>query len=387
MAYERRNILIIMGRYLPGYKDGGPVRSIKNLTDFLGKEYNFKILTCDRDHGDTAAYPNIKVNNWNCVGNAEVYYVPPKGFSRKLIVELAGQVDLVYVCGCFNDYAINTLIANRLGKIKVPVVVAAMGLFSPKEFQLKYPKKKTFTTVFNLLGMFKNIYWSATSEMEISEIKQQVVATDKQFFVAEDLPRKVAESNVEKEKEVGNLKVVWISRIAPKKNLKYTIEILQETKQNIEFTIYGPVHVQEYWEECKQELRKLPNNVKWEWKGNLDSENVVETLKLYHVFLFPTLGENFGHVIQEALSAGCPCIISDQTPWQDFEAQNVGYVFPLDDKSDFVNAVERYAAMGQKEFQNVSGKAHQYAVNVSNNKVKNTGYRYMFEEVLGGDKA
>lgn len=245
MAYERRNILIIMGRYLPGYKDGGPVRSIKNLTDFLGKEYNFKILTCDRDHGDTAAYPNIKVNNWNCVGNAEVYYVPPKGFSRKLIVELAGQVDLVYVCGCFNDYAINTLIANRLGKIKVPVVVAAMGLFSPKEFQLKYPKKKTFTTVFNLLGMFKNIYWSATSEMEISEIKQQVVATDKQFFVAEDLPRKVAESNVEKEKEVGNLKVVWISRIAPKKNLKYTIEILQETKQNIEFTIYGPVHVQE----------------------------------------------------------------------------------------------------------------------------------------------
>lgn len=149
---------------------------------------------------------------------------------------------------------------------------------------------------------------------------------------------------------------------------------------------FANAYVQEYWEECKQELRKLPNNVKWEWKGNLDSENVVETLKLYHVFLFPTLGENFGHVIQEALSAGCPCIISDQTPWQDFEAQNVGYVFPLDDKSDFVNAVERYAAMGQKEFQNVSGKAHQYAVNVSNNKVKNTGYRYMFEEVWGGVK-
>ena len=50
MTDGRRDILIIMGRYLPGYKDGGPVRSIKNLTDFLGKEYNFKILTCDRDH-------------------------------------------------------------------------------------------------------------------------------------------------------------------------------------------------------------------------------------------------------------------------------------------------------------------------------------------------
>jgi len=53
MTDGRKDILIIMGRYLPGYKDGGPVRSIKNLTDFLGREYNFKILTCDRDHGDT----------------------------------------------------------------------------------------------------------------------------------------------------------------------------------------------------------------------------------------------------------------------------------------------------------------------------------------------
>ena len=214
--------------------------------------------------------------------------------------------------------------------------------------------------------------------MEISEIKRQVVATDKQFFIAEDLPRKVNEENVRKEKKAGSLKIVWISRIAPKKNLKYAIEILKEAKSNIKFTIYGPVHVQEYWEECKQELRNLPNNVKWEWKGNLDSENVVETLKLYDVFLFPTLGENFGHVIQEALSAGCPCIISNQTPWQDFESKGVGYIFLLENKSAFVNAVEKYAVMEQSEFQKVTEKVHQYAIEVSNNKAKNTGYRDIF---------
>jgi len=209
--------------------------------------------------------------------------------------------------------------------------------------------------------------------------RQQVKATDKQFFIAEDLPRKVDEANVKKEKKAGNLKVVWISRIAPKKNLKYAIEILEETKSDIEFTIYGPAHTEEYWKECKQELRKLPSNVKWEWKGNLDSESVVETLKHYHVFLFPTLGENFGHVIQEALSAGCPCIISDQTPWRDFESQGVGDVFSLENKSAFVNAVEKYAVMKQEEFQNAVEKAHQYAIDVSNSKAKNTGYRTIFE--------
>lgn len=379
MTNGRRDILIIMGRYLPGYKDGGPVRSIKNLTDFLGEEYNFKILTCDRDHGDEKSYPNIKVNDWNRVGNADVYYVPPKGFTKKLIIHLANQVDLVYVCGCFNDYAINTLIANRFGKIKVPVVIAAMGLFSPKEFHLKYKKKKAFVVAFNLLGMFKNIYWSATSEMEISEIMQQVKAVPKQFFIAEDLPRKVNRTSIVKEKHVGELNVFWISRIAPKKNLKYTIQLLRKVKSNIEFTIYGPAHVEEYWEDCKKELEKLPGNVSWEWKGNLNSEEVVETLKKYHLFLFPTLGENFGHVIQEALSAGCPCIISNQTPWQDFEEKGVGCVLPLEDGKRFVEAIEKYAAMNQDEFQIVSEKAHQYAVDVSNNKVKNTGYRKIFD--------
>lgn len=383
MTDGRRDILIIMGRYLPGYKDGGPVRSIKNLTDFLGKEYNFKILTCDRDHGDTEAYPNIKVNGWNRVGNADVYYVPPKGFGQKLIVELAGQVDLVYVCGCFNDYAINTLIANRLGKIKVPVVVAAMGLFSPGALQIKSLKKNTFINVFNTLGLFKNVYWSATSEMEVTDILNVIKTDRKKVMIAEDLPRAVQKTTIVKNKKAGKLKVVFISRFSPKKNLLQAIKILQQVRGNVEFTLYGPDEDKDYWSECKKELNKLPDNLKWEWKGNLDSEKVVETLKNQDVFLFPTLGENFGHVIQEALSAGCPCIISDQTPWRDFESQGVGYVLSLKDNKPFVDAIERYAAMEPKEFQEVSEKAHQYAIDVSNNKIKNTGYRKIFDSCSG----
>lgn len=375
MTDGRRDILIIMGRYLPGYKDGGPVRSIKNLTDFLGKEYNFKILTCDRDHGDTEAYPNIKVNGWNRVGNADVYYVPPKGFSQKLIVELAGQVDLVYVCGCFNDYAINTLIANRLGKIKVPVVVAAMGLFSPGVLQIKSAKKKIFINIFNILGLFKDIYWSATSEMELTHILNVIKTDRKKIMIAEDLPRAVQKTRIIKEKKAGNLKVVFISRFSRPKNLFQAIKILQKAKSGIEFTLYGPDEDKGYWDECQEELAKLPDNVSWVWKGNLDSEKVVETLKSQDLFLFPTQGENFGHVIQEALSAGCPCIISDQTPWQDFESQGVGYVLPLKEEKLFVEAIERYAGMTQEEFQKVSEKAHQYAIRVSNCKVKSTGYR------------
>lgn len=377
-----KKILIIMGRYLPGYKDGGPVRSIKNLTDYLGNEYKFKILTCDRDHGDTKPYDNIVVNGWNQVGLAEVFYVPPGQFKASLLVELSKEVDLIYLCGCFNDYAINTLIMKRLGCIKIPIIIAAMGLFSPMEFRLKYWKKKTFTTVFNLMGLFKNIYWSATSELEINEICQQVKASRKQFYIAEDLPRVVDSSVIHKNKN-DKLEVVWISRIAPKKNLLGAIEILKQVSSNIHFVIYGPIHVESYWMLCKQELNKLPANVSWEYKGNVASENVVQTLRRYHVFLFPTLGENYGHVIQEALSAGCPCILSDQTPWLNLEENQCGYVYSLQDREKFVAAVEKYASMTEEEINRYANIAVAYAAKNSNDKAICTGYREVF--ALGRD--
>lgn len=379
---KKGRILILMGRYLPGYKDGGPVRSIKNLTDYLGNEYEFQILTCDRDHGDLVAYPNIEVNQWNKIGKARVYYVPPKGFTFRTIEKLCKQADLLYVCGCFNDYAINALLLKRLGKIKIPVVVAAMGLFSPMEFRLKYRKKKLFVLTFNYLGMFKNIYWSATSKMEVSEISQQVNAKPEQFFIAEDLPRMVDNARIEKRKKVGFLEVVWISRIARKKNLLEAIEILKHAEGNIKFTIYGSIFCEDYWQECKNALDQLPSNITWEYKGSVDSEKVVQVLQKYHVFLFPTFGENYGHVIQEALSAGCACILSDQTPWKHLEEYGVGYTLDLKNRDSFVEAINSYVVIDQEQMQIIADKALQYAIDHSNEKVRNTGYRTMFDSIL-----
>lgn len=378
----KKKILIIMGRYLPGYKDGGPVRSIKNLTDYLGNEYDFYILTCDRDHGDKEQYKNIKVNEWNKIGNALVYYVRPGQFNRKLIVKLSNESDLVYLCGCFNDYAINTLVANRLNQIKVPVVIAAMGLFSPNAFKIKYVKKKIFVTVFNCLGMFKKVYWSVTSLIEANDIKRQIKVKKEAFYVAEDLPRLVSCDEISKKKEKNNLEIVWISRIAEKKNLLGAIKILEQIKSDVVFDIYGPIHEKKYWDKCLGLLNKLPANIKYHYCGILESENVVKTLKKYHVFLFPTLGENYGHVIQEALSAGCPCILSDQTPWKDLEEKKAGFVLPLHEISKFVDAIEYYAKMDEKNFNSCVFYAHDYALKNSNNKKNNTGYRKIFDTII-----
>ncbi len=380
MTDGKKDILIITGRYLPGYKDGGPVRTIKNLTDYLGEEYNFRILTCDRDHGDQIPYPNIVVNGWNRVGKADVYYVPPGCFSVKIIIKLSTEADLVYVTGCFSDYSIKTLILNRFGQIKKPLIIAPMGLFMPNAMKRKPVKYNSFITVFKLLGMFQKVTWSVTSEIEESCVKR-IISKYAVCFVARDLPRIVKENPVHKIKEPGTLRVFFISRISPEKNLIQSIDILKRCRADISFTVYGPIHNLKYWELVQKKMKELPPNVQSSYGGTVESEKVVETLEKEHVFLFTTIGENYSHVIHEALSAGCPCVISDQTPWQNLAENYAGQVLALDDNYKFVQAIESYAKMTEKEFQRASEAAHEYAKRFSRKSAETTGYRIMFNNI------
>ena len=380
MTDGKKDILIITGRYLPGYKDGGPVRSIKNLTDWLGGEYRFKILTCDRDHGDTAPYSNITINDWNQVERASVWYVPPGGFSSSIILKLASKCDLVFVTGCYSDYSIKTLILNRLGLLKKPLVIAPMGIFMPNAIRRKPLKYNSFLFVLKACGVFKNVVWSVSSEDE-KECVKRVISSKAICFIANDLPRKVEEHTVQKTKITGELRVFLISRISPEKNIIQSIDILKQCHSLICYSIYGPIVNQQYWEKVKEKLKELPSNIHAVYEGNIDSEHVIETLEKEHVFLFTTQGENYSHAVHEALSAGCPCVISDQTPWQELDKNCAGHVLPLSDNSRFVKAIESYAEMTEKAFQLTSDAAHDYARRVSEESVKTTGYRDLFESI------
>lgn len=373
-----KKILILMGRYLPGYKDGGPVRTIKNLTDILGKEYDIRIMCHDRDHRDTKPYSNISINEYNKVGNAKVYYVKDGKFKFKTILKEIRKVDVVYCCGPYNSYAIKILFLNKLHLFKQKLVVASMGSFSKGALSFKRKKKTLFLNFMKNFGLFKNIIWSVTSDVEERDLKD-IIGDDARCIIAEDLPRidKIEHIHVKKK---NTLKVVFISRISKMKNLIGAIEILSYIKNNlIEFDIYGNLEDKEYWEECKEKLKRLPSNINWNYKGECDSDNVVNTFANYDVFLFPTLGENFGHVISESLIAGCIPVISNKTPWLDLDEKLCGNVIPLDDIEEFSKCLEEYINMDEKEFNEYVNNAQDYINKKNEISIENTGYREIFE--------
>ena len=368
-----RKILILMGRYLPGHRDGGPLRTMINVTDMLGDEYEFYIACLDRDHGDTEPYPDIKRGEWNKVGKAKVWYVTPGGFSDELILSLAQDKDMIYLSSFYDDYGYKTLRLKKKGRIPCPVALASMGVFSQAALAQKSIKKKLFITACKAAGLFKGITWSVTSELEAADVKK-AIGTDIRYVVAEDLPRSVIPESSQRSYEP--LRIVFLSRICAHKNLSLAISAVKAmTYKNRTLDIFGPIQEPEYWEECKKALADA--DFEWNYRGDADADKVMDVFAGHDLMILPTKSENYCHVVFEALSTGCVPVISDRTPWTNLEEKNAGYALELD-AGTFTAALDSFAKLSAEEKQTKAKAAAALAEKKLKQAKEHTGYRTIF---------
>ena len=124
------------------------------------------------------------------------------------------------------------------------------------------------------------------------------------------------------------MRLVFISRISPKKNLVRLLEALAKVPVRTSLDIYGPKEDAHYWRECESLISSLPSHIEVTYSGALRPAEVPATFSRYDAFAFPTLGENFGHVIAESLASGCPVVCSDTTPWSAVLERGGGEVIP-----------------------------------------------------------
>lgn len=111
-------------------------------------------------------------------------------------------------------------------------------------------------------------------------------------------------------------------------------------------------------------MQKLPSNILVSYKGSVSYDKVSDIFENYHLFFLPTHGENFGHVILESLSSGCPVLISDQTPWRDLENYGCGWALPLNAPEAFKEVITRCVYMDYFEHTQLVKKAYQFSEKV-----------------------
>ncbi len=351
-------ILSVTDWYLPAYKAGGPVRSLSNLVSALaGNEFEFHVLTRDRDMGERSSYAGLPLETWTPVGKANVFYTGDHSLAnfRRRINEVNPNV--VYVNSFFSSFARKVLLLHRLGRIRCSVVIVApRGELSPGALCIRWRKKSLYLKVAAKTGLYREVFWHATADLEKQEItnllaryglangdRQQI---SESIHVASNVPGAPAESEVRGlRKHSGDVRFIFISRVAPKKNLALAIELLTKVRGQVTFDIYGPVDDAAYWRSCGALIAGAPANVRIQYCGALPHSEAQQKFSEYHFFLFPTFGENYGHVIAESLAAGCPVVISDKTPWSGLKKKNIGWDLPLEDGPAWMEVLQHCADM------------------------------------------
>jgi glycosyltransferase involved in cell wall biosynthesis len=157
-----------------------------------------------------------------------------------------------------------------------------------------------------------------------------------------------------------------LSRIAPMKNLLYALECLQHVDGDVEMDLYGPIDDPDYWAKCQPAIRAMPPAVRVRHLGSVPHAQARETIANYDLFFLPTLNENFGHAILDALVAGCPVLISQGTPWRSLAEHGVGWDIPLEDRSAMLAALQRAIAADAPEWTAMRERAQQFGLQHAN---------------------
>ena len=288
-------VVVILNAYLPGYKAGGPIRTIENLVLALGSEFRFRIVTVDRDIGDRSPYQDIAVNRWLRVGKAEVMYLRP---------HFGGALRLYKLLHSLNPDTVlylNTFFGRRASLLPVLMrwlkmcrakclVLAPRGELSPGAMQLKPMRKQFYISIARWL-VYRNILWHASSEFEASDILRTLQASaqadvapvlpkigplkltrlDGEVAIASDLFQSSAiPSIIRSRKTRGRLHAVSVGRLSRMKNAKTALSLLRGISGSVAFDIYGPLEDLNYWDECKEVIAGLPENIKVRYCGEVE---------------------------------------------------------------------------------------------------------------------
>lgn len=206
-------------------------------------------------------------------------------------------------------------VAHRLG---IKVIVSPHGMLEPWILAQNPLKKRIGLLLYQRKAIEQATCIHATAIMEAKNI-EALGFTPPIHIIANGI-------NLDDVKhiktEYGSRKMVFLSRIHPKKG----IELLLEAWRNCntlgwELEIAG--NGDENYIASLQVKAKDLNNVRF--VGAQYGDDKWKFLQSADVMILPTHSENFGIVVAEALAVGVPVITTKGTPWEDLELHQCGW--------------------------------------------------------------
>lgn len=344
-------VLVCLDFYLPGFRAGGPIQSVSRIVMEESEANEIFIVTRDHDLGVSQTYEEARRSTWVEVGHAQVLYINPASLREvSAAIKMIGKLrpDVIYFNSLFSPlFTVLPLAAVLASRVSSTILLAPRGELDLGAMETSMGKKKAAAQAIRPLVRSRSVVWHASSTLEVDNIRSWL-GRHPRVIVSTD-PSRPPDLRPSERRDGDALQICWVSRIVPKKNLVGALEICSELAVPAELRIVGPVEDKAYWGECRQLIENLPSHVRVICDGPLGTEQVLDVFRESDVFLFPTKGENFGHVVAEALSVGCPVVVGEATIWGGVLREGGGLV--SDNRRATVEFLGNLAALepGQKD--------------------------------------
>ncbi len=371
----QKSLLIFTSYYLPGFKAGGPIRSISSFVSNLNSHFDISVITRNYDIGDRKKCYSITPNSWHITDKYRTLYI--SFFSFPLFFFLLNKIrvsDYKYIYfNSFFDFKFSIAPVLYLKLINFfgfssgcKIIIAPRGEFSDSALNNKYFLKFFVIFIYKFFSINKFITWHATSISEMQNINS-VFGFNENILCVKNFPSSslINFNQLSLSNKSDILKVVFVGRVSPMKNLKLAFKILKNVKSNVQYDIYGPIENLDYYNQCKLMVNELPDNINVNFYGEIKHSDVQFTLLNYDLFFSPTLGENYGHAIVESFLVGCPVLISNNTPWRDLEFKKAGFDISLKNIEQFSIIIDYFANMDSITYKKFKNGSYNYGNEIS----------------------
>lgn len=336
-------ILHVVPTYLPAWRYGGPIQSVHGLCKALVKRgHEIDVYTTNVDGPRNSDVP---IATPMPIDGVQVTYFPVK-YSRFLYITplmaacLSRQIkhyDLVHIHSIFRW---PTFMASRMArKNAIPYIISPRGMLIKDLLRRKSYLLKTIWL--NTIER-KNLEWATaihvTSQLEAKEMNRFRFKLCRIFTIPNG-----ADSAISVNNEISKLSpavrdvlkktpfITFLGRISWKKGLERLIASLVYIP-DVHLVIGGNDE-----DQYVPVLRKLAAQCqvadRITFAGYIDEENKAALFRKTGLLVLPSYSENFGNVVLEAMSYGCPVVVTPEVGLAETVRQfGAGFVAPGDPK-------------------------------------------------------
>jgi glycosyltransferase involved in cell wall biosynthesis len=307
-------VLHVIPSVAPSY--GGPayaIREMERSLSALGAEVTTVTTNSDGPAGKFSGQYGVPIAGEHAT---RVYFSMQSEFYR-VSLGLAGwlnrnlqQYDIIHAHALF---CFPPVVAAYLARQKrIPYILRPLGVLADYGMSQRRATLKKISVALierNLLQSAAAVHF--TSHEELAEAAKLGIA-----YRGVVLPLGISAikpvDRVSKSLEGGKTRLLFLSRLDPKKNLEALIgavELLRPDYPGIELIVAGGGDPR-YIGHLKEVAEKAGVSGLMRWLGHIEDSEKAEQLSRATLFILPSFSENFGVAAVEALANGLPCVVA-----------------------------------------------------------------------------